>query len=156
MSVWRKTLIYLGLVEETEAEDLPQRFGGDEPAAREREQQPVHASNVRPLRVPEPGAAHVRAQGGRGRVAVVDVVSFDDAAEIGAQYRAGHPVLFDLSGLDRGEARRILDFVSGVTYALHGRLRKAGARAFVLAPDGVELGADELDRLASLGYEPQA
>lgn len=157
-SVWRKTLIYLGLVEETESGDLPERFNDQrEPQRQAAEpEKRVHASNVRPLRVPEPGAPHVRtAERSGGRVAIVEVASFEDAAQIGGRYRAGEAVLFDLSSLDSTEARRILDFVSGVTYALRGRLRKAGPRAFLLTPDQVELDGDELARLARLGYSPQ-
>lgn len=158
-TVWRKTLVYLGLVEEPEEHDeLPERFEREfqapppetaaEPPPRE------DASNVRPLRVPEPGSPHVRAMpAGSVRVAVVEVREFDDAQLIGSRYRSGQPVLFDLGGVDGTEARRILDFVSGVTYALRGRLTKAGRRAFLLVPEGIELPIEERHRLTDLGYQ---
>lgn len=158
-SVWRKTLIYLGLVEETEGDELPQRF--EEPRRAEPtaggQSHHTQASNVRPLRVPEPGSPHVRAmnESADGRVAVVEVGVFEDAEKIGARYRSGQAVLFDLSRLEATEARRILDFVSGITYALRGRLSKAGRRAFLLAPDGYELPSAERRRLADLGYDVQ-
>ena len=78
---------------------------------------------------------------------------FDDgAAEIGRQYRMGSPVLFDMTDADPATARRILDFVSGVTFALRGRLTKVASRAFLIVPEGIELPAAERERLAALGY----
>lgn len=166
MSMWRKTLVYLGLVEEPEEYDeFPQRavdYGDGNgngfehaPAGVSPRREPED-SNVRPLhRVPEPGAAHVRpmAAGLGARVQLVAVTSFDDgASEIGRQYRMGSPVLFDMADADAATARRLLDFVSGVTFALRGRMSKLGPRAFLIVPEGVELTAAERDRLASMGY----
>lgn len=167
MSMWRKTLVYLGLVEEPEEYDeFPQRavdYGeGDNNHAYEPVSSGVtprrepEESNVRPLhRAPEPGSAHVRpmAAGLGARVQLVAVTTFDDgASEIGRQYRMGSPVLFDMADADGATARRLLDFVSGVTFALRGRMSKLGPRAFLIVPEGVELTAAERDRLASMGY----
>jgi cell division inhibitor SepF len=162
--VWRKTLVYLGLVEEPEEhDDLPERFEREperEPAPplREEPRSGERAGNVTTLRVPEPGAAHVRqmASGDVQRTTVLEIEAFEDCEVIGARYRQGQPVLFDLRGVDQATARRVLDFVSGVTYALHGRLRKVGGRAFLLVPAGVELPPDERRRLDNLGYGVEA
>lgn len=164
MSMWRKTLVYLGLVEEPEEHDeMPERMppprqlaDEDRPASVEREPAPEPPERVTPLApVAESGGAHVRpmAAGLGARVHVVAVTSFDDgAAEIGRQYRMGTPVLFDMADADPATARRILDFVSGVTFALHGQMVKASSRAFLVVPEGVELPAAERERLAALGY----
>lgn len=162
MSMWRRTLVYLGLVEEPDehegyADPVSAHVGQDvpdpiqEPAAPL--QQPTNVRRLAP--VTEPGGAHVRpmAVGLGARVQVVAVVTFDDgAAEIGRQYRMGAPVLFDMADADPATARRVLDFVSGVTFALRGRMSKVGGRAFLVVPEGVELSATERERLASLGY----
>lgn len=164
MSMWRKTLVYLGLVEEPEEHDeLPERVPTSRPAPREPETfdgPPVaaveeHTTVRRLARVAEPGGAHVRpmAAGMGARVQVVAVSGFDEgAAEIGRQYRMGAPVLFDMTDAEAATARRILDFVSGVTFALRGRLVKMSPRAFLIIPEGVELPATERERLAALGY----
>lgn len=164
MSMWRKTLVYLGLVEEPEEHDeLPERMPASRPAPREPEtfdEPPVAAveesATVRRLAgVTEPGGAHVRpmAAGMGARVQVVAVSGFDEgAAEIGRQYRMGAPVLFDMTDAESATARRILDFVSGVTFALRGQLVKMSPRAFLIVPEGVELSATERERLAALGY----
>jgi cell division inhibitor SepF len=164
MSMWRKTLVYLGLVEEPEEYDeFPQRavdYGEGngfepQPAGVNPRREPDD-SNVRPLhRAPEPGSAHVRpmAAGLGARVQLVAVTAYEDgASEIGRQYRMGSPVLFDMADADAATARRLLDFVSGVTFALRGRMSKLAPRAFLIVPEGVELTAAERDRLASMGY----
>lgn len=161
--VWRKTLVYLGLVEEPdEHDDLPEQFGGgyahdedpdqrgaERPAPRPAE---VAAGNVRRLPVPEPGTPHVRAMQGSVRVAVLPITAFEEVERVGERYRSGQPVLFDLRDADSSVARRVLDFVSGVTYALRGRLVSAGTRCFLLVPDGVEVPLDERHRLSDMGY----
>ncbi len=164
--VWRKTLVYLGLVEEPEEhDDLPEQFDRQDthegyrraPEPRRREPAvaaaPVEAGNVRRLPFPEPGSPHVRAMaGGMIRVAVLPIDAFEDVERIGERYRSGQPVLFDLRDCDGAVARRVLDFVSGVTYALRGRLLPAGKRCFLLVPDGVEVPSEERHRLADMGY----
>lgn len=166
MSMWRKTLVYLGLVEEPEEHDeLPERMPAPRQPAREPEpfespqpsvaQVEEHATVRRLARVDEPGGAHVRpmAAGLGARVQVVAVSGFDEgAAEIGRLYRMGSPVLFDMTDAPSATARRILDFVSGVTFALRGRLVKMASRAFLIIPEGVELSVTERERLAALGY----
>jgi cell division inhibitor SepF len=106
-------------------------------------------SNVRPLRAADAG--HARTSGS-ARLAVVEVEVFDDVETVGARYRDERPVLFDLGAADRATARRVVDFVSGLTYALHGRMHKVGTRAFLLVPEGVRLPDDEVRRLTTLGY----
>jgi cell division inhibitor SepF len=183
--MWYRTLVYLGLKEEPEEgyDDLPERLGnGDEhlddrvvhqrfdpvgdpdldPERRPSRDDTTARSraaegheNVRALRVADAGNG--RSRGGAVRVAVVEVTRFDDVEEIGSRYRTGQPVLFDVSGTDGGTARRVVDFVSGLTYALRGRMAKVGTKAFILVSDGVELPEDEIRRLTALGYRlPEA
>lgn len=159
--LWYRTLVYLGLKEEPEEgyDELPERVAvGD--SAHERFD-PVHdpdayggdrgdadaGSNVRPLRPADRPAARATA-----RLAVVDVAVFDDVEDIASRYRTGQPVVFDVRGTDGATARRVVDFVSGLTYALRGGMKKVGPKAFLLVPDGVALHDDEHDRLAALGY----
>lgn len=158
--VWRKTLVYLGLVEEPEEhDDLPEQFDEPaEPARAVRGAEPRTPPNVRPLRVPEPGAAHVRAvtRPAGARVTVVQLREFEDVEEVGSRYRSGQAVVLDVAALEKTVARRVLDFVSGMTYALQGRLSPAGSRAFLLVPEGVEVDEDERRRLTDLGYRGDA
>lgn len=174
--MWRKTLVYLGLMEEADETDEQQvTFDGAGPAQatatappppppppprrarREGQGRPrragEHVASVRPLPNTEPRSTHVRPLGGAMvRVGVVRVASFDDAEEVGERYRSGQPVLLDIAGVDARLGRRLLDFVSGVTFALRGRIAPAGERAFLLLPHGLDIPLDERRRLVDLGY----
>jgi cell division inhibitor SepF len=177
--LWHRTLIYLGLKEEPEEgyDELPERFvPEDDPHAehaparpRSAESRPRSAESrprptgssraaerdeeatVRPLRT---GDVHVRAVPSVpvARAAIVELSRFDEVEAVGARYRTGQAVLFDLAGASSTEARRVVDFVSGLTYASRGQLTKVGGRAFLLVPDGVHLPAEERRRLGELGY----
>jgi len=87
------------------------------------------------------------------RVAVVQVHVFDDVEAIGIRYRLRHPVLFDVSGCSREVARRVVDFVSGLTFASRGSLRRTAPRAFLLVPEGLDIPLEERRRLSQLGYD---
>ena len=173
--IWQRTLVYLGLKEEPEDmyDELPQQFVPvDDPHAEHAPARPVDQEPQRPpgqapsRPVPladEPGPGNVRAIHGDvrmravgastvARAAVVEIHVFDDVEEIGSRYRTGQPVLFDTAGAASEIARRVVDFVSGLTYASHGRLAKVGRRAFLLVPDGVDLPVEERQRLGDLGY----
>lgn len=88
---------------------------------------------VRPL----PAAANTRPR-------VVTPTEFNDAPEVGDWFRKGRPVVLNLQGLERDLARRLLDFTSGVTYALSGRVEKLASHVYLLIPADVEV--SEADR----------
>lgn len=155
--MWNRTLVYLGLREEPEEmyDEAPEL--GSAPTgrdARPADGAPVPPvagggeDNVRPLR----SDVLVRSAPAVQRTAVVNVRAFDDVEAVGARYRSGQAVLFDAGQADAATARRVLDFVSGLTYALRGGLEKVGSRAFLLVPDGSEISDDERRRLGDLGY----
>lgn len=152
MSVWQRAMVYLGLVDEPEeTEELPERF---EPEPAEVPADPVVGENVTPLYVPEPGAPHVRAMKGVSQIHVglAMLEHFDDVEGVGRRYQAGQPVVFDTSRLDDVTARRVVDFLSGMTYALRGRVTRVTPRAFLVKPLDVEIPASERERLAAEGY----
>lgn len=147
--VWQKTLVYLGLWEEPEAEPYDE-YGRREPAP---EPEPTTSSNVRPLRLAdEQGDGSAVRIDGR-RTVVVEVHDFEtDVERIVRHHRDGTPLLFDLAHVDATTARRVLDVVSGMTYALRGTLAKVASRAFLLLPEGVALPPEERARLEAQGY----
>lgn len=107
--------------------------------------------NVRQLR-PDPAGM----PGGLGRrVAIVAVADYEGGArEVGQRYRQSVPVVFDLTDAPTDDRRRVLDFVAGITFALHGEMVKVGRRSFLIVPEGGEVADAEWDRLATLGYRP--
>lgn len=106
-------------------------------------------SNVRPLHGHD---AASRGATARTRTSVIELSTFDEVEGVGARYRTGQPVLFDLSGADTATARRVVDFVSGMAYALRGEMTKVGSRAFLLTPSGASLSDEERRRLSGLGF----
>jgi cell division inhibitor SepF len=110
-------------------------------------------SNVRSLRSGDPHVRPIERGSTRAaRVALVEVEVFDDVESVGSRFRTGQPVLFEIRSSDKADGQRVVDFVSGLTYAVRGRLTKVGSRAFLLVPEGVDLSDDEQRRLRGLGY----
>jgi cell division inhibitor SepF len=86
------------------------------------------------------------------KVHVVAPVRFADAQEVGDRFKGGQPVIVNLSaGNDRELARRMIDFCSGVTYALSGSMDKVADQVFLLTPTDVEVPAEEKRRLQEKG-----
>jgi cell division inhibitor SepF len=85
------------------------------------------------------------------KVHVVAPEKFADAQEIGDRYKNGQPVIVNLQVADRELARRMIDFCSGVTYALGGSMDKVADQVFLLTPSNVEVSAEEKRRLQERG-----
>ena len=85
------------------------------------------------------------------KVHVVEPKAFNDAQEIGDRLRSATPVIVNLQGLDRDLQRRLIDFASGLCYALAGTMSKVGDQVFLLTPPNVEVSDDEKDRLRDRG-----
>jgi cell division inhibitor SepF len=60
-------------------------------------------------------------------------------------------VIVNLQGADRELGRRMIDFCSGVTYALAGSMEKAADQVFLLTPSNVEVSVEEKRRLSESG-----
>ena len=82
---------------------------------------------------------------------MVEPKAFNDAQEIGDRLRSATPVIVNLQGLDRDLQRRLIDFASGLCYALAGTMSKVGDQVFLLTPPNVEVSDDEKDRLRDRG-----
>ncbi len=94
---------------------------------------------VRPM-VPDKPKVHVVAPG-----------RFADAQQIGDRLRTNQPVIVNLQVVDRDLSRRMIDFCSGVTYALNGSMEKVADQVFLLTPSNVEVSAEEKQRLSERG-----
>jgi cell division inhibitor SepF len=93
------------------------------------------------------------------RAAKVHVVAperFSEAQEIGDVIRQSSPVIVNLQLSDRDLARRMIDFCSGLTYALGGSMEKVADQVFLLTPTDVVVSAEERRRLQERGlFEPE-
>ena len=151
--VWKKTMQYLGLVEDDDLEDLDDSVeapdGGGEPAPVRRIAREV-ASVDRPetivrtmpsSRVPAMASIH-RSEPRR----------FNDARDIGERYRQGVPVIMNLQGADDPVARRLVDFASGLVFGLDGKIEMVASRVYLLTPANMEVSAEERERLVEGGF----
>ncbi len=78
--------------------------------------------------------------------------SFEAAQTIADRLREGHPVLIDFHGCDPHLAGRLMDFASGLVYALEGTLQHVGDDVVLLSPDAVDLSGDEAVGVRSPGF----
>jgi cell division inhibitor SepF len=143
-------MVYLGLVDEPEDSDGL----GIRPAAEP-------SPNVRPLPREEPPAAPVPPRPSvvrtmptastAARVHVTEPGGFNDAQEVGDRLKANQPVILNLQGLDRDLQRRLIDFSSGLAYALGGAMSRVADQVFLLTPSNVEVSQEEKERLQARG-----
>jgi len=75
------------------------------------------------------------------RVVVVEPATFDEVQAIALNLRSRRPVIVNLERTDREVARRIVDFLSGATYALGGAMQRVGGAIFLFAPHNVDVAA---------------
>jgi cell division inhibitor SepF len=87
-----------------------------------------------------------------GRVHVVAPSRFGDAKEIADRLKDNRPVIVNLQMADRELQRRMIDFCSGVTYALSGEMEKVADQVFLLAPTNVKVSDEERQRLVERGF----
>ncbi|MGH9108207.1 MAG: cell division protein SepF [Acidimicrobiales bacterium] len=101
-----------------------------------------------------PGSPVVRpmSPGEAARVQVVAPTRFGDAKDIADFVMANRPVIVNLQVADPDLQRRMIDFCSGATYALSGKMEKVADRVFLLTPTNVKVSDEERQRLQERGY----
>jgi cell division inhibitor SepF len=83
--------------------------------------------------------------------------SFNDAQQIADRFKQGVPVIVNLQNADQELSKRLVDFASGLTYALNGSMQRVADRVFLLTPHNVSVSAEERARvLESGGFFNQA
>jgi cell division inhibitor SepF len=84
-------------------------------------------------------------------VHVVEPSGFNDAQELGDRLKDHQAVVINLRGLDRDLQRRLIDFSSGLAYAVGGTMRKVDDQVFLLTPTSVEVSEEDKERLQARG-----
>lgn len=193
MSMWRKTMVYLGLVDEAPVEAEGPAGGGYAPAQDVAPQPVPQQPGLTPVPEPEPmpreaptrvvssglgqvegrrvePPPHARRTGPVGedtseatvrpvqsldrQAEVIEPFTFEDAKQLADHIRERTPVVLNLRDVDPDLVRRIIDFSTGLTYALDGSMRKIGTAVILVLPPRITLGREEKRRLAALGlYE---
>jgi cell division inhibitor SepF len=103
-------------------------------------------------------AAPVRSAGtgrssgiGDREAAIIEARTLADAQTLADYIREGQPVVLDLRETETAMVRRLVDFSSGLTYALDGRMVKVATGVILVTPHGSSLSVEERRRLAALG-----
>ncbi len=135
----KKTMVYLGLADEEEIVDEPQQPSqrARSQAPREREAEPAP---VTPLR--KPTVVQQPVVGGLSEILTVHPKQYRDAQTIAENFRDGVPVIINLSQMSDGDARRLIDFASGLSLGLHGRIERVTSKVFLLSPEHVAVSGD--------------
>jgi cell division inhibitor SepF len=146
----RKTMVYLGLADEEL--DYPQ---AQQPA--QQQQSPVQA-------VPAPAPAPQQQQAKRAPVTplhksstttrnaapvemneilTVHPKAYKDAQVIAENFREGVPVIINLSQMTDDDARRLIDFASGLSIGLYGKIERVTSKVFLLSPSHVAVSGEQ-------------
>lgn len=88
----------------------------------------------------------------RQEVFVIDPKRFEDAARIADKFRENAPVVMNLNSVPTDVGRRLMDFVSGMTYVLGGSMQRVGEGVFLLTPGNTQITAEDKRRWHEKGY----
>ena len=179
MPMFRTAMVWLGLVDDDEYDGEDEQYYIDdayddapEPApvaqssrvSAARSSAPTETSPVTVFRgrharpeaeapittVPRPSAVKAIPMP-TARVHVMDPRGFNDAQEVGDRLKSDQPVIINLQGLSKDLQRRLIDFSSGLTYAIGGSMARVADQVFLLTPTNVEVSQEEKDRLQARG-----
>jgi len=144
---FRRALIYLGLVEDDEFEEMLEYDEGrvdyvEPPPPPSRRAQREEA-RVAPIQaVPNKQV----------RMHMVEPKSFNDAEQIGQKFKSDIPVIINLQQADAELSKRLIDFASGLTYGLEGGIQRVAEKVFLLSPHNVEVSAEDKRWLREKGF----
>ena len=90
------------------------------------------------------------------RITTLHPRTYNEAKTIGLQFRAGTPVIMNLSEMDDSDAKRLVDFAAGLTFGLHGSIERVTPKVFLLSPHNVSVTAADKQRIAEGGFYNQS
>ncbi len=116
---------------------------------------PIAREEPSGMTAPRPSVVRTIGPTTAARVHVVEPQGFNDAQEVGDRLKANQPVILNLQGLPRELQRRLIDFSSGLAYAVAGSMQRVADQVFLLTPSNVEVSQEEKDRLQARGlFQP--
>jgi cell division inhibitor SepF len=175
---WHRFLVYFGLAEDDAYEEEEEQFAEPEADIQDtyRERPNVRRLSARrrrdeiddifaddagterrttSLRPVGSGRGNGRS-GGDVRVHFVAPKSFNDVQDVADKFKDTIPVILNLQSTDADLSKRLIDFSSGLTYALDGGMQRIADKVFLLTPRNVEVSAEERARLVEKGFFNQS
>jgi cell division inhibitor SepF len=173
---WHRALVYFGLAEdEAYEDDLDYSEPEPEPVESYREPRNVRRLGARRRRdeiddifaddmdterrttaIRPVTSGRGNGRGGEVRVHWVAPRSFNDVQDVADKFKDAIPVILNLQDADTDLAKRLIDFSSGLTYALDGGMQRIGDKMFLLTPRNVELSAEQKAQLVEKGFFNQS
>ncbi|MER7445804.1 cell division protein SepF [Microbacterium sp. NPDC097977] len=135
----KKTMVYLGLADEEEVyeEPAPARAQRERDRDRDRDREEPAPAPVTQLR--RPVAVRQPAGGAVNEILTVHPKQYRDAQLIAESFREGVPVIINLSQMSDADARRLIDFASGLSLGLYGRIERVTSKVFLLSPENISV-----------------
>jgi cell division inhibitor SepF len=173
---WHRTLVYFGLAEDEAYEDDLEPYSEPEVEMQDsyRERPNVRRlSSTRRRRdefddifAEDPGDRRTTAlrpvrgagngRGGDIRVHFVAPKSFNDVQDVADKFKDMIPVILNLQTTDNDLSKRLIDFSSGLTYALDGGMQRVADKVFLLTPQNVEVSAEQRAQILEQGFYNQS
>jgi cell division inhibitor SepF len=170
----RKMAVYLGLVEDDSYDDYADDYDEQGRPADGRERREGGSTAVRPVQAvrddarPEPRGAAVATMTERRpaptatttieayRITTLQPRTYNEARTIGEHFREGTPVIMNLTEMDDGDAKRLVDFSAGLVFGLRGSIERVTNKVFLLSPANVDVTAEDKARIAEGGFFNQS
>ena len=143
-------------------EDMDEYDYDEEEDELDPEPDPAPAPRRSAFSAPEPAPANNNRRSGPARVvnlnnnSAMQVVlvkpdRFDTVSEIADNLRDKKAIVLNLESTNKDVARRLVDFLSGVAYALDGKIKKVAISTYILTPYNVEIVGDLVEELENSG-----
>lgn len=138
----RKTMVYLGLADEDYEYDQGAPMAPSAPVAHHQPTPVPGRAPVTPLR----RSGNSRAAASEmNEILTVHPRQYKDAQIIAENFREGIPVIINLSQMSEPDARRLIDFASGLSQGLYGKIERVTNKVFLLSPAHVAVSGDHAD-----------
>ena len=132
---------------EGEGQELPYEESESAPPARSARPAPQPDKGLQ-KRAPAPAAQPLS---GQSQVVLFKPERFESASEAADHLQARRAVVLNLEQTNKDIARRLIDFLSGVAYALDGKIQKIAANTYIITPRNVDLTGDIAEELENGG-----
>jgi cell division inhibitor SepF len=175
---WHRTLMYFGLADDEDYEEDLEPY--QEPEVEAQHAYSDRSQNVRRLSSrrrrdefddifaddPEAdrrttslrtvGGGRGNGRGGADRMHFVEPKNFNDVQDVADKFKDAIPVILNLQKTDHDLSKRLIDFSSGLTYALDGGMQRIADKVFLLTPRNVEVSAEQRAQLLEKGFFNQS
>jgi cell division inhibitor SepF len=136
----KKTMVYLGLADEELDYDEQPHHPAPVAPVQHAPAPPVQRAPVTPLRKATPARNATEKE--MNEILTVHPRQYRDAQAIAESFREGVPVIINLSQMSEGDARRLIDFASGLSQGLYGKIERVTSKVFLLSPSHVVVSGD--------------